>query len=322
MHVDANIPSVGIISVWTPLQRRYIYTPILACFRLRRLYVEMKEKEVEGVAMPLESAPPSDDVATTRMLAPVNPKWSPQDAICAKLFGPWDNLPCYDHINEVGLLRELDKVIVLFEAQIHHSDAGFRAWRQRHKQAMQNGLAEVPGFPCLQVVRGGERIWHDDVWEQRYHYLVHQRQQIIMGRLSRLMALPRFLREDFFGARPAPHRMMLNRRGKGRYNRPLGLRCNWWKPVDCLLEKAAEKWKMNEAALKARFWTDERAPSVKAQAPEWDNAVEVEGQAAKAEGQAVKVEGRAELSLHKENVGSLEESVGYAANPVSGTLWA
>ncbi|KAL7789379.1 hypothetical protein V8C37DRAFT_386363 [Trichoderma ceciliae] len=266
----------------------------------------MKVEEAEGIVVPLASIP-SEDHITTQLVPPVNPKWSPQDAICAKLFGPWDNLPCYDHINEVGLLRELDNVIVLFETQIHHSDVGFRAWRERHKQAMKSGLAEIPGFPYLQTVRDGERIWHDDVWEQRYYYLVNQRQQIIMGRLSRLLALPRFMREDFFGGRPAPPRMILHRRGKGRYSRPLGLRCNWWKSLDYLLERAAEKWRMNEGALKARFWMDERAPNVKTQAPEWNDAVKEEGQV--------------ELSIQKENMEPLEGgNAGFAANLVSGAL--
>ncbi|RFU73483.1 annexin a7 [Trichoderma arundinaceum] len=265
----------------------------------------MKVEEAEGMVMPLARIPSAENIAT-KILPPVNPKWSPQDAICAKLFGPWDNLPCYDHINEVALLRELDNAIIAFEAHIHHSDIGFRAWRERHKRAMENGLAELPGFPCLQTVREGERIWHDDVWEQRYYYLVHQRQKIIMGRLSRLLALPRFAREDFFGGRPAPARMILNRRGKGRYTRPLALRCDWWRSVDYLLERAAERWKMKDSTLKARFWMDERATGVKTQAPEWDATVKDEHQV--------------ELSIRKENIEPLEETVGPAANLVAGAL--
>jgi hypothetical protein len=264
----------------------------------------MKVEETEGIVMPLESILNADHIAT-QTLPPVIPKWSPQDVICAKLFGPWDNLPCYDHINEARLLRELDNAITLFETQIHHSDAGFRAWRDRHKQAMKAGLAEIPGFPCLQTIRDGEQIWHDDVWEQRYYYLVYQRYQIIMGRLSRLLALPRFAREDFFGQRPAPPRMML-RRGKGRYSRPLVLRCDWWKSVDDLLEAAAERWKMDEAALKARFWTDERASSAETPAQEWDGDI--------------KEEDHVELKIQQENIELLDEVVGFAADLVSGAL--
>ncbi|KAM0253047.1 hypothetical protein ACHAQJ_007478 [Trichoderma viride] len=264
----------------------------------------MKVEEAEGIVTALESIPGTDTIAT-QTLPPVNPKWSPQDDVCAKLFGPWDNLPCYDHINEVRLLRELDDAIVLFETQIHHGDAGFRAWRDRHKQAMEAGLAAIPGFPCLQTVRDGEQIWHDDVWEQRYYYLVYQRHQIIMGRLSRLLALPRFAREDFFGRRPAPPRMML-RRGKGRYSRPLVLRCDWWRSVDHLLESAAEKWKMDEAASKARFWTDESASSAKTQAQEWDGVI--------------KEEDRLGLNIQQDNIELFDEAVGFAANLVSGAL--
>lgn len=265
----------------------------------------MEAEEAKGTVMPLASIP-SADITAKQILPPVNPKWSAQDARCAKLFGPWDNLPCHHHINEARLLRELDNAIVLFETQIHHSDTGFRAWRERHKQAMEAGLAEIPMYPYIQTDRNGERIWHDNVWEQRYYYLVLQRQQIIMGRLSRLRALPRYAREDFFGRRPAPHRMMLNKRGKGRYTRPLGLRCDWWRSVDCLLERAADRWEMDEAELKAKFWKDEYAPSVKTQAPDWEDTIKEEDQAGR--------------STRKENIESLEKTVGLAASLVSGAL--
>lgn len=113
-----------------------------------------KVEEAMGTEMPLETIPCADNTMI-QTSSPINPKWSPQDAACAKLFGPWDNLPCYDHINEVRLLRDLDNSIVLFEEQINHSDAGFRVWQNRHKQAMEAGLVEVPGFPCLQSVHKG-----------------------------------------------------------------------------------------------------------------------------------------------------------------------
>lgn len=261
----------------------------------------MKADEATGTVMPLESIPHADN-SVTQTSSPINPKWSPQDDVCAKLFGPWDNLPCYDHINEVRLLRDLDNAIVLFEEQINHSDAGFRAWRSRHKQAMEAGLVEVPGFPCLHTVRKGKRVWHDDAWEQRYHYLVYQRREIIMGRLSRLLALPRYAREDFFGQRPALPRMILQR-GKGRYTRPLLLRCDWWRSVSDLLKAAAERWKMDEAELKTRFWADDCGSGGKAQAREWDGRL--------------KKEDSVELYTKEDEFDPLE----FAANWVSETWW-
>ncbi|UKZ53797.1 hypothetical protein TrVGV298_007597 [Trichoderma virens] len=265
----------------------------------------MKAEEAEGTAVPLASIP-SAGLVTTENLPPVHPKWGPQDTLCTKLFGPWDNLPCHNHIQEGRLLRDLDDVIVLFETQIHHSDAGFRAWRERHQQAMDAGLAEIPTYPYLQRVRNGKRSWNNDVWEQRYFYLVYQRQQIIMERLSRLRALPRYAREDFFGAYPAPHRAMLNKRGKGRYTRPLKLRCDWWRSVNFLLERASLRWGMDAAALKATFWADEYTSSVKKQAPEWEDPVKEEDQAGR--------------GIRKDKIESLEDAVGLAANLVSGAL--
>jgi hypothetical protein len=234
----------------------------------------MKVEETEDAVAPLEAIPCTGSIMTPTS-SPINPKWSPQDDVCAKLFGPWDNLPCYDHINEVRLLRDLDNAIVLFEQQINHSDAGFRAWRTQHIQAMEAGLAPIPGFPCLQTVRKGKRIWHDEVWEQRYFYLVYQRREIIMGRLSRLLALPRYAQEDFFGQRPALPRMMLQR-GKGRYTRHLLLRCDWWQSVDDLLKVAAERWNMDETEIKARFWAEDYASSIEGQEKEWDGVIKEE----------------------------------------------
>ncbi|KAL7945966.1 hypothetical protein V8C42DRAFT_344708 [Trichoderma barbatum] len=265
----------------------------------------MKVEEVEGTMMPLANMP-SADVAATEILTPISPKWGPQDALCAKLFGPWDNLPCYNHMNEGRLLRDLDDVIALFETKTQHSDAGFRDWRERHKQAMDAGLAEIPRYPYLLKTRGDKRTWDDCVWEQRYFYLVYHRQQIIMERLSRLRALPRYAREEFFGARPALHRMILNKRGKGRYTRPIKLRCDWWMPVDFLLERASARWGMDEAALKATFWEDEYTPNVKKQAPEWEETIKKEGQGGR--------------GTRAEKIESLEEAVGLAANAVSGAL--
>ncbi|KAK0761080.1 hypothetical protein N5P37_006024 [Trichoderma harzianum] len=266
----------------------------------------MKVEEAEGTVMPLESIPPAADLAPMETL-PVNPKWDQQDALCTKLFGPWDNLPCHNHLNEGRLLRDLDDAIVLFETLIYHSDAGFHAWREHHKQAMEAGLAEIPTYPYLQRrTRDGKRTWNDDVWEQRYFYLVYHRQQIIMERLSRLPALPRYAREDFFGSYPAPHRAMLNKRGKGRYTRPLKLRCDWWRSVDFLLERASLRWGMDAAALKATFWADEYTSSVKKQAPEWEGTMREEDQAG--------------AGTRKEKIESLEDAVGLAANLVSGAL--
>ncbi|KAL7935322.1 hypothetical protein V8C35DRAFT_299141 [Trichoderma chlorosporum] len=268
--------------------------------------VKMKAEEGEGIVMPLASIPFSDLVAT-EIPPPVKPKWGPQDALCAKLFGPWDNLPCHNHIKESRLLRDLDDAIVLFETQIHHSDAGFRAWRERHKQAMDAGLAEIPTYPYLQRrSRSGECTWDDAVWEQRYFYLVYHRQQIIMERLCRLRTLPRYAREDFFGAYPAPHRAMLTRRGKGRYTRSLMLRCDWWRSADFLLERASVRWGMDAAELKATFWADEYISRVKKQEATWADKMERDEEAGR--------------DTRKEKMEPLEDAVGLAVNLVPGAL--
>lgn len=264
----------------------------------------------KGSVQPLESIP-SADIAASQTLPRINPKWTPLDESCAKLFGPWDDLPRYAQMNEPQLLRELDDAIVLFERQINHSDAGFRVWRERHKKAMEACLTETHKYPCLQTtVKDGESIWHDEVWEQRYNYLIHQRQQIIMDRLSRVKSLPRYAREDFFGTMPAPHRALLHRRGSGRGIRPFKLRCDWWWPVEDLLERAASRWAMDEAALKATFWETLPTTSVKTKASrEWGAMIKED-------------EDSAERSTRKEKTESLEdkEAIGLVAKLVSGAL--
>ncbi|KAL6873129.1 hypothetical protein J3F83DRAFT_603430 [Trichoderma novae-zelandiae] len=269
----------------------------------------MEAQHTEGSVQPLESIP-SANMAATQTLPRINPKWTPLDDFCAKLFGPWDDLPRYAHINEPRLLRELDDAIVLLERQINHSDTGFRLWRERHKKAMEAGLAELHRYPCLQTtVINGKPLWHDEVWEQRYSYLIHQRQQIIMDRLSRVKSLPRYAREDFFGTIPAPHRALLHKRGSGRGVRPFKLRCDWWWPVEDLLERAASRWAMDETALKATFWEILPTPSVKIKAPEWGDMIKEE-------------EDPAERSTRKEKMESLEdkETVGMVAKLVPGAL--
>ncbi|KAL7925111.1 hypothetical protein ACQKWADRAFT_285072 [Trichoderma austrokoningii] len=143
---------------------------------------------------------------------------------------------------------------------------------------MEAGLVPVPGFPCLQVLRKGKPIWHDEAWEQRYYYLVHQRRELIMERLARLLKLPRYAQEDFFGRRPAPPRLTLQQHSKGRYTR--SMRCEWWQSVDNLLKAAAERSDMDEAVVKARFWAaddgDDDASDLEAQAKEWDGVTKEE----------------------------------------------
>lgn len=46
--------------------------------------------------------------------------------------------------------------------------------------------------------------------------------------------------------------------------------------MDGLLKAAAERWKMDEAELKARFWADDYASSVETQAKEWDGVIKEE----------------------------------------------
>ncbi|KAK5990798.1 hypothetical protein PT974_09071 [Cladobotryum mycophilum] len=216
----------------------------------------MKFEDTDSTAKGLASIPTRPSPEPTKPI-PANVKWTPQDAICARLFGPWDNLPCHDYLDQTNLLRDLDRVIVAFEARIRHTDAGFRAWRGLHKRAMEAGLAEIPGFPSLRQIRDGKSVWQDDVWEKRYHYLVYQRHHMILARLNKLFVLSRREREDFFGDRPAPARATLKRRTRGPYSRPLGLRCDWWRPLDFLLERAARDWHMDKTELKSHFWMEE-----------------------------------------------------------------
>lgn len=262
----------------------------------------------EGSVQPLEDVQPAD-IAETQTLPRINPKWTPLDDFCAKLFGPWDDLPRYAQINDARLLRELDDAIVAFERHIKHSDAGFRVWRERHKKAMDAGLAEIHRYPCLQTTgKAGKHIWHDEVWEQRYSYLIQQRQQIIMDRLSRIKSLPRYAREDFFGTMPAHYRALLHKRNSGRGIRPFKLRCDWWWPVEDLLERAASRWAMDETALKATFWEALPTTSVKTKASRaWGDAIKEE-------------DDPAERSTRTEKMESLEDkkAVGLVAKLVSG----
>ncbi|KOS16841.1 hypothetical protein ESCO_004737 [Escovopsis weberi] len=192
------------------------------------------------------------------VLLPPGLRWTPQDVFCSSLFGPWDDLPCRDYHGQTSLLRDLDRIISLFDARIQHSDAGFRAWRARHKQAMEAGLAEVPGFPNLGHARpGGRRAWQDDVWEQRYHYLVFQRHHMILARLDSRFMLSHRERDAFFGRLPATPRDTLRGRARGAFSRPLALRCDWHMPLDALLSRAARNWDMDTDEVKAQFWRDE-----------------------------------------------------------------
>ncbi|PTB67048.1 hypothetical protein BBK36DRAFT_1117033 [Trichoderma citrinoviride] len=273
----------------------------------------MEAQPDEGSVQPLESIP-STDVAATQNLTRINPKWESLDNTCAELFGPWDDLPRYAQINEPRLLRELDNAIVLFESRINHDDAGFHVWRERHKKAMEAGLAKIHRYPCLQtMVIDGKPIWHDEVWEQRYNYLIHQRQQIIMDRLARIK-LPRYAREDFFGTKPAPHRALLHKRSSGRGTRPFKLRCDWWWPVEKLLGRAARRWDMDEATLKATFWETLPTPNVKTKASRaWGDKIKEEEEDA------------AERSTRKEKMEPPDddkETVGLVAELVSEALFA
>lgn len=46
--------------------------------------------------------------------------------------------------------------------------------------------------------------------------------------------------------------------------------------MDDLLKATAERWNMDEAELKTRFWADDCSSGVKTQAQEWDGVIKQE----------------------------------------------
>ena len=113
--------------------------------------------------------------------------WSEEDDMFANLFHAWDGLPLEtDDSDEtvISVLMKLDHVIAPFEKAIRYSDSGFSEYRERHKRAMEAGLAKAPTWPPLRT--GLPPRWLDEEWNKRYHYLISQRCKLIDMRLAAL----------------------------------------------------------------------------------------------------------------------------------------
>ncbi|KAJ3476210.1 hypothetical protein NLG97_g9201 [Lecanicillium saksenae] len=179
--------------------------------------------------------------------------WSDEDAYYTKLFKAWDNLPVHDASTETELLAELDHIIPHFDAYIGHNDLGFRAWVKRHQLAMELGLAEVPTWPKLYIMKGEKRKWRDEVWVNRYSFLIHQRDIIAKSRLQRMTSCKLDDKKRFFGLAWAhPRQTVRTVQSKS----PAKLRNRWYEPLNyCLARMAYESYGSTDFyVLYAEFW--------------------------------------------------------------------
>ncbi|KFA60659.1 hypothetical protein S40285_10496 [Stachybotrys chlorohalonatus IBT 40285] len=187
------------------------------------------------------------------MLAPY--RWTAADEKFATLFAAWP-LPCTYSWEVLENLRALDSIIAPFEEHINHSAKGFYIWRQRHKMAMEEGLAAIPTYPPLSKPNKDYemRTWDDDAWVKRYSYLVYLRESFTGKRLDELRLgrsrnAPALFaagtratgsKDTFAHHTPARHRKALLNR--------------WCDPLDLLLERVAPVWGFDPSDLKALFW--------------------------------------------------------------------
>ncbi|KAJ6788324.1 hypothetical protein PWT90_09536 [Aphanocladium album] len=179
--------------------------------------------------------------------------WSAEDAYYTKLFKAWDNLPLHDASTETELLAELDHIIPHFDSYIGHNDLGFRAWVRRHQLAMELGLVEVPTWPKLYTVKRGKKQWRDEVWVNRYSFLIHQRDIIAKSRLQRMDCCKVEDKKQFFGLAWAhPRQTVRTVQSKA----PAKLRNRWHEPLNyCLARMAYESYgRLDFYQLYAEFW--------------------------------------------------------------------
>lgn len=202
-----------------------------------------------------ESSSSSTIASTESSPQYASPEWTQQDEYFATMFRPWEELPLQETSPEeefIQVLTKLEDLIVSFEKYINHSELGFDAWRQRHKRAAEAQIAILPDWPKLRV----KGRWLDFKWEERYSYLVHQRQRCIERRLETLRpflatrALSRFASMRAAHADRAQRALFSPYSTKNR--RPLpGF---WSEPVDSLIRRLAKQEQIESAPLLGVFW--------------------------------------------------------------------
>lgn len=180
--------------------------------------------------------------------------WSDEDTFYTRLFRAWDTLPLQDPATETQLLAELDAIIPFFDEYIGHNDLAFRSWIKRHQRAMELGLVDTPTWPKLYRTDGmGKKKWLDDVWINRYSFLVHQRDIIAKSRLQRMACCTFEDKKCFFGTSWAYPRQTLRTM---KTKQPARLRNCWHEPMDyCLARMSYESLRsVDFHVLRAEFW--------------------------------------------------------------------
>lgn len=177
--------------------------------------------------------------------------WSPRDEHFAQLFHSWERLPLSPDTNweeKVIVLRALEDIIVPFERAICNSDEAFAVWRYRHQAAMETGLSPVPGWPQLHSAGGG---WLDEKWNERYCYLVNQREKLLAWRLRSHHA--GYLSRGSPVSRP--RRITIRRMKTAQNCGNSSLPQFWAQHVDEFLTTEAERHGMEAQTIISAFWT-------------------------------------------------------------------
>ncbi|CAM1506798.1 Fc.00g064390.m01.CDS01 [Cosmosporella sp. VM-42] len=195
--------------------------------------------------------------------------WNSWDSVFATLFGPADGLSTHVGTSteeNIKFLCQLDRVVVLFDAYIHHSDEEFRRWRTRHQAAMENGFQQVTTSPKLGVFnsRSTKWKWHDNIWNERYTFRVRQRNSKTLERLREVFDLPESCLNRFFGPEhEAPRREIWlaaqtrqgRHKSKTSYRKTtIHMRNEWTKPIDVLLESVTKVTGIDLETVRLRFW--------------------------------------------------------------------
>ena len=179
--------------------------------------------------------------------------WDEQDRYFAAFF-KWNVEPAIHYTEEELLqtLRDIDTAIVAFDEHIGHSDHGFRVWRSRHQTAMEKPQQEIPPWPKFLPNTGpGPIRWDDEVWARRYRHITTKRQLLAEKRLRDVTSMFPQEISKFFGVGFEPRREMWY---KSRHRHYQNMGSEWWKPIDVLLEQAANDMKVDVKELQRTFW--------------------------------------------------------------------
>ncbi|CEJ85827.1 hypothetical protein VHEMI03928 [[Torrubiella] hemipterigena] len=127
---------------------------------------------------------------------------------------------------------------------------------------MEQGFTDIPTWPKLYKVSKAGIVWQDKKWEERYAYLIRQRNLIATSRLEFVSGCGEGDTQRFFGTRQDTSRHTLPAaRGKPMQQGDL-----WYLPLNALLAimSYTSAWKPPVKEVQRQFWGDSYAEACRA----------------------------------------------------------